>query len=207
MGRGSGPLLPAGATECDLTFQGLTDEEIVRLADELAQNTTLTELHLEANKVGAIGAKALGAALEKNSTLQVLNLGDNEVDAEGAAALAAAIEKNSTLEVLSLYRNCVGEAGAISLAAAMGKNTRLGTIELASNKGLIVDKTKTKSNISDDGLDALAAIKDFGKKNYLRHMKHRNHRKVEVTPWDDKWAFPEVPEDEVPEDEVPEDEA
>ena len=112
------PLLPPQATEVDLSAQNLGDEDIARLAEELALNgtvTTLQSINLGFNQVGDAGAASLASSLEKNTTLRSINLSLNKVGAAGAASLASALEKNTTLQSIKLSTNEVGAAGAASL--------------------------------------------------------------------------------------------
>ena len=43
-------MLPSGAAKVHLSNRGLGDEDIARLAKELAENTTVTELNLNSNR-------------------------------------------------------------------------------------------------------------------------------------------------------------
>ena len=50
----------------------------------LEHNTTLTNLNLACNRIGAQGAERVAAALEHNTTLTFLNLTSNFIGAQGA---------------------------------------------------------------------------------------------------------------------------
>ena len=109
-----------------MTFYGKLrqKEDVVRLAAELAEDSTVRELYLGSNSIGDAGAASLAAAVEKNGTLQRLYLSVNSIGAAGAASLAAAVEKNGTLQTLDLGFNSMGDAGAASLRAIEFKLAR-----------------------------------------------------------------------------------
>ena len=104
------------------------------LAKAMERNSTLTKLSLIRNKMGDSGAAALAKAMELNSTLTELDLAFNEIGESGAAALAKAMERNSTLRVLHLSGNKIGDSGAAALAKAMERNSTLKELHLSGNK-------------------------------------------------------------------------
>ena len=77
-------------------------DQVVVLAEALKTNTTVTELGLSDNNLGAEGAAALANALQTNTTLKVLHLTHNNLGADGVAALANALNINTTLSTLVL---------------------------------------------------------------------------------------------------------
>ena len=107
-------------------------------------DSTLTELGLYSNRIGAEGAKALATALQTNSSLSTLYLGNNEIGDEGAQALATALHTNSSLSSLSLGYNQIGAEGAQALATALQTNKTLTKLDLWNNQ------------IGDEGAQALA---------------------------------------------------
>ena len=68
------------------------DEGAAALAQALAKNASIAELHLCNNNITDIGASALAVALESNTTLAVLGLQDNHINDNGGSALARALE-------------------------------------------------------------------------------------------------------------------
>ena len=120
-------------TELYLLDNNLGAEGVLALATALQTNTTLTKLDLSRNYLDAEGVLALAAALQTNTTLTKLDLSHNNPGAEGAAALAAALQTNTTLTMLNLSRNNLGAEGAAALAAALQTNTTLTMLNLSRN--------------------------------------------------------------------------
>ena len=98
-------MLPSGAAKVDLLDKGLGDDGIARLAKELAENTTVTELILSHNQVGAAGAASLASALEKNATLWELDLRDNEVGADAFQRIWRRSTQSPEMSPNSTYRS------------------------------------------------------------------------------------------------------
>ncbi len=81
----------------------------------------LTTIWLSSNKIGDLGAAALGAALHTEPFSEII-LSSNVVGPSGASALAAALRANRTLTVLNLFQNQLGDSGAAALAEALKGN-------------------------------------------------------------------------------------
>ncbi len=62
-------------------------------------NRVLTELRLNGNEIGDVGAKAIAEALKVNGNadLTVLWLADNNIGVDGAKAIAEALKVNAVL--------------------------------------------------------------------------------------------------------------
>lgn len=75
------------------------------LSGALKVNSSLTNVDLRSNQIGASGARALSDALEINTTLTKLDLSDNGIGASGARFLSKAIKINASLTTLNLSRN------------------------------------------------------------------------------------------------------
>lgn len=88
-------------TDLDLSFQHLTDADILVLCDALTNNTHLISLNLEGNQIGDKGA----VELAKNTVLERLNLWGNEITDKGTKCLA----NNMTLVTLDLDSNPLGQ--------------------------------------------------------------------------------------------------
>ena len=93
----------------ELSFYGMnspdvveTSAGIVKLAQALAWNTTLTHLLLGHCFVGDEGAEALGEALRVNTTLEKLNLESSQIGAAGRRNLLAGLMANTTLTTIDL---------------------------------------------------------------------------------------------------------
>ena len=100
---------------------GFTAKGAMAIANALEANTTLKELDLSDNSIGAEGAKAIARALEKNKTLTALDLRDNNIGDEGAIAIANALRENYSIRIkrLNLNLNNIGDDGAIAIAKAV----------------------------------------------------------------------------------------
>jgi len=79
------------------------------LSGTLKVNSSLTNLNLRSNQIGASGAQALSEALELNTTLTTLDLSDNDITASGTQFLSKAIKLNASLTTLNLSYNKIGE--------------------------------------------------------------------------------------------------
>eukprot|EP00435_Cladocopium_sp_Y103_P071958 s287_g38.t2 len=79
--------------------------------------------------------QALAEALKVNSSITNINLECNHIGAEGAKAraLAEALKVNTSITDINLERNGIGDAGAKALAEAMRTNLSLNTIDLSWN--------------------------------------------------------------------------
>eukprot|EP00048_Salpingoeca_helianthica_P009414 m.135158 g.135158 ORF g.135158 m.135158 type:complete len:268 (-) comp14864_c2_seq4:160-963(-) len=100
------------------------------LAKELATNTKITNMDLYDNAIGAIGMRALAAALKINTTLEELNLQSNRIE-EGVVELADALAVNSSLKTLGLMGVDIDEAGLTQIALALESNTTLKKIRMS----------------------------------------------------------------------------
>lgn len=169
-------------TALGLSHQKIDDHDAIRLAEALAQNTSLISLDLGNGKIGDAGAAALAkitslkslylhsnqigdagaAAFAANTSLTLLDLGNNQIGDAGAAALA----KSTSLKSLYLHNNQIGDTGT----AAFTENTSLTSLDLGNNQigdaGAIAFVKNTSltslglncNQIGDAGAIALAQI-------------------------------------------------
>ena len=71
-----------------------------------AHSNVIQNVSLRANRIGAVGAAALGKALEdEDCTLERLDLGDNELSRGGAEAVRRLLEVNKVITWLGLAKN------------------------------------------------------------------------------------------------------
>jgi hypothetical protein len=73
-------------------------------------------------------------ALQTNTTLAQLDLGGNKLGAESGKAMAEALKTNTALTQLGLTRNKLGDAGGCALAVALQTNTTLAQLDLDGNE-------------------------------------------------------------------------
>ena len=104
--------------------------QTLREAEEAG--SSLAELDLESNFLGAAGAHDLAGVLPSLRALQSLDLSFNEIGDAGAQALFPTLP--SSLQSLELVRNDIGVEGAQALAAKLPELTALKTLELAYNR-------------------------------------------------------------------------
>mmetsp|Transcript_26201 Transcript_26201/g.57630 ORF Transcript_26201/g.57630 Transcript_26201/m.57630 type:complete len:585 (+) Transcript_26201:447-2201(+) len=131
------------------------------LAGALVENSALTELRCNSNKIGDEGMRFLAFALTVNQGLRLLDLSDNGVGENGAHLLASglkgsrieelllgcnyvsdrgaqhladALRPGLALRTLRLYGNRIGDAGARRLADALARNAPLQTLDLSDNR-------------------------------------------------------------------------
>ncbi|KAL0239681.1 hypothetical protein GEMRC1_009789 [Eukaryota sp. GEM-RC1] len=114
------------------------------LADALTVNATITSIDLLDNSIEDEGARALAEALMVNATITSINLDNNSIGAEGARALAEALKVNTILTAIGLFSNSIGYEGSRALAEALKVNTTVTSIDLFSN------------SIGDEGATAFA---------------------------------------------------
>ena len=105
LGSSAKPLLSLGSA----AEAHIDDDAAIKLANELATNTTATEIDLCNQIVGDRGAAALADALGSNSTLAILDLSMNRIGELGATAFLRVLQakRNTTLESLDLSGNDV----------------------------------------------------------------------------------------------------
>jgi hypothetical protein len=68
-------------SELDLTSMGLNDAAAKAVAEELAHNTSVTDVFLAYNQIGDVGALELRKALLSNSTVRFIEMSKNKVSA------------------------------------------------------------------------------------------------------------------------------
>ena len=95
----------------NLSEKHIDDQEILAIAEALANNTTLTTLLLNNNEITDTGAIALAEVLLLNQTLQTLSIKKNKIQKDGAMAFANALQENQTLYELNLDENPIGNEG------------------------------------------------------------------------------------------------
>ena len=82
-----------------LSGNGLTDESVVKLAEQLRSNTTLRILELRKNEITDRGAFALADALSRNKTLASLFLSTNQIGSEGAVKLVTSLGESGQCKI------------------------------------------------------------------------------------------------------------
>ncbi|XP_066524627.1 leucine-rich repeat-containing protein 34 isoform X2 [Hoplias malabaricus] len=121
--------------ELHMGKQGMTDSGVERLCEGLMSNHTLRYLDLRCNRITRDGAKSLAEVLKQNNTLEILDLSSNRIEDEGAICLSEAIAlTHCRLRALSIPSNNIGTAGLVSLTKAMGKNPHLTHIYIWGNR-------------------------------------------------------------------------
>ena len=107
--------------------------DVLSLSKALSVNSSLTNLDLSENSIGASGAASLSQALAVNSCLTNLKLNLNGICHPGAAFLSQALAVNSSLTNLDLSENGIGDPGAASLSQALAVNSSLTNLKLNLN--------------------------------------------------------------------------
>ena len=133
-----------GSRELDISNSETSDDGTASLAKALHHNSTIHTLTLWGNRISDKGAVALANALYHNSTLKSLDLSSNSIGNEGAVALADALHHNYTLQFLNIRSNSIGVEGAVALADALHHYSTLLFLNLRNN------------SIGDEGAVALA---------------------------------------------------
>ncbi|MCD6035114.1 MAG: family protein 3-like [Rickettsiales bacterium] len=120
-------------TTLHLNDNKVGDEGVKALAEALKTNKTLTTLYLDWNKIGNTGAEALAEALKTNKTLTALDLSCNDIGNMGAGAILEALRTNKTLTTLHLGWNEIDKTGAEAILEALRTNKTLTTLHLGGN--------------------------------------------------------------------------
>jgi len=110
--RGTAILVPA-IQKCktlqtvDLSNNAIDDnDDVVALAELIRSTCTLTELHLDGNRIEDRGIKDIADALSVNQSLVSLHLRNTGMQMEGSATLARVlVSKNTTLQRIAISTN------------------------------------------------------------------------------------------------------
>lgn len=134
-----------GLKELNLSANRIGDKGAADIADALSILDSLERLLLERNRIGTLGAKALGLKLPRSNVRELVlgsHLGGNPIGPEGAQALAkslddllprAAANRATRLSALSLEDCMVGLEGAKALAECLPKSN-LQVLSVARNQ-------------------------------------------------------------------------
>lgn len=97
--------------------ENIDDEAAALLAEHLRKKQGFEKIVLCNNKIGHLGAAALGSAFSFNfATLQLVNLCDNRIGDEGAVALVPVFAKCNALRILEMGSNAIGDVGTLAIA-------------------------------------------------------------------------------------------
>lgn len=115
-----------------------SSDSSVEIGKSLATLTTLEQLEMPQNGIGAQGIASLATAVEANTKLTVLNLNDNIMTVKGGKAVAKALIHNTNIEVIN-FGDCLlrAKGGLHILQALLGRDSGLGRlrdINLAGNE-------------------------------------------------------------------------
>nr|XP_033493942.1 leucine-rich repeat-containing protein 71 [Epinephelus lanceolatus] len=127
----------------------------------LSEDSVLTHLYLNNNRIGDEGARLIGLALSTtrsaNKNLLALNLAFNSIGNAGAAHIAQGLRFNRSLRFLSLCNNQIGDAGAAHLAAILGEFA-LTHEEVVERRKLLLKRTLSVSADADQRADQLPLV-------------------------------------------------
>jgi len=109
----------------NLNDNPLGDEGVKVIGEALANNTTLTSLHLAETEIKDAGAISLAGSAVKTSNLKFLDLHNNKFESKGSAAIAQALLDNSQTKMahLNLHQNAIGDDTALLLAKFLSSAT------------------------------------------------------------------------------------
>eukprot|EP00826_Nyctotherus_ovalis_P026373 TRINITY_DN20605_c0_g1_i2.p1 TRINITY_DN20605_c0_g1~~TRINITY_DN20605_c0_g1_i2.p1 ORF type:complete len:315 (+),score=98.16 TRINITY_DN20605_c0_g1_i2:160-1104(+) len=120
----------------DLHGNNITGNGVLHLSRFLSKSTTLRELSLEWNSLGASvhGLEILCSALAENVSIASLDLRNNCITEAGAQALATLVRANTSLQKIDLRWNEIGTEGARVIIAALERNKFITDFEVSGNK-------------------------------------------------------------------------
>jgi len=117
----------------NISDNSITDNKSLSLVT-LRNFTSLLDLNLSKNHIGATGSRLLLETLPFMRDLRKLDLSHNDIEHEGLACLVAGFSWISGLESLSLGSNSLGCDAAEELAAHLHKLSRLTELDLSDNE-------------------------------------------------------------------------
>jgi len=111
-----------------LHFQNVEwgDEEAIEMAEVLPRFPALTSLDVGKNKIGPLGARAIGESFRANGSL-------TEVNIDGFALPIKQLKGTEPVESLDFSSKELGPASAIVIASLIGANPSLTSLSLAAN--------------------------------------------------------------------------
>eukprot|EP00760_Papus_ankaliazontas_P040124 PhM_4_TR9944/c0_g1_i1/m.51531 len=110
------------------------DGSMLVLCRYLIHNIAVTELNLENNNVGDMGAVHISDVLKESKQLTKVNLSNNGVCDRGAIAIAEALRVNTSLTYLNLENNCIADEGGCEFVLTMKENHGLSDLRLNGNR-------------------------------------------------------------------------
>jgi NLR family CARD domain-containing protein 3 len=122
-----------------LSGNHITEKGALAIAGAIMHGTSLSCLHLSANKIGPVGVKSVVAAIAKNDLMPVqrpgfdgrarnvteLHVSDTSMLAEGFMAIPSMLVMNSTMRSINLSNNNLDDQDATLLAQALSQNKSL----------------------------------------------------------------------------------
>ena len=111
----------------------LDDASCGVLAEALAGNTTILELHLSSHPVSASQARSLASSLAKNGCVRHVSIGDSTLGDEALLALCDGFRMSRSLESLDLEKKGLTSASCGSLAAAVLSSAAIRRVMLSDN--------------------------------------------------------------------------
>lgn len=146
LSRGTCALLSLSLEENQLTCAGATILGDALKAVEAVAASSLEQLYLGYNTIGAHGLSAIAAAIKDHPRLQVVSFTKNKLCSmgvdddgyrlpdsdEGVAALFSAVEASNTLSILKLS-NCGIHMLPANVSAALQRTTSLQRLEISEN--------------------------------------------------------------------------
>ena len=113
--------------------RNLDDAACGVLAEALAANTTISELHLSSHPVSASQARSLASGLAKNACVRHVSIGNSTLGDEALLALCDGFRMCRSLESLDLEKKGLTSASCGSLAAAVLSSAAIRRVMLSDN--------------------------------------------------------------------------
>jgi len=107
----------------------------------LLVNTTLQELNLDRNSLGA-SITYIGQVLQENKSLKKLSLSGNHIDNANLKTIADSLRHNTSLEELDLSGNDISNEGVDTLITMLKTNITIRKINLEGNEKIDSNKLK-----------------------------------------------------------------
>lgn len=178
------PMTLPSLTELNLSFGKWTDSSLKELVSKLAENHTITRLHLQGNLMSVSTAQALCKALSLNRTISLLNISDclpiapaSDDFASCLGALAFMLRNNFSISDIGLFT----ETGLQELTWLSKTENLIWLVNVLSEKFIA---PFTATNASLDNISSQKAWMFLRKRVEALSSDHRDFKRQAVNAFD-----------------------
>ena len=150
-----------------LSYNGLNDDGVIKIAQSLCELSNLRIINLQSNNITDKTAEALASVISSNNRLEQLYLGNNHLQL-GVLKVTTALQNVFSIRVLDFMYNNLPEKTAYYLAAAICAKNRLEKLWLSGNQ------LGSSSVVVVNALEGISTLKDLA----LNDNKNRSEELV-----------------------------